>query len=158
MRFQETPDGSLAASVLGTSMVSEQGPPSRSSRMIRSARHAHAQGELGRAEALYTAALKRDPDNFDALHLLGMLNYQRGRLEAALALLRAALKIDSRRADALSDTGLVLHGMVRFEEALDERRCRPLRHRARTTRTRSMVAAWRLRLGRRGGVSELRAA
>jgi tetratricopeptide (TPR) repeat protein len=93
-------------------------PPSRVSRMIRSARHAHERGELGRAERLYAAALQRDPDNFDALHLLGMINYQRGRLDAALALLRAALKIDSRRADALSDMGLILHGMARFEEAL----------------------------------------
>jgi tetratricopeptide (TPR) repeat protein len=87
-------------------------------RMLLRARRAHEQGELACAERLYGAVLSRDPEHFDALHLLAMLNYHRGALDAALALLRAALAIDGGRADALADLGVVLCAMARFEDAL----------------------------------------
>jgi len=39
----------------------------------------HQQGRLDEASSLYTRVLKTQRDNFDALHLLGMLNHQRGK-------------------------------------------------------------------------------
>ena len=86
--------------------------------MFRLARRVHERGELDRAERLYADVLRRDPDHFDALHLLAMLNYQRRRLDAAAKLLRSALRIDGLRADAHADLGLVLLAMGRLEEAL----------------------------------------
>ncbi len=93
-------------------------PQPNVARMLRRAFRAHEQGELGKAERLYAAVLQYDPDSFDALHLLGLLNHQRGRSEAALQLICSALATDRRRADGLSSLGLVLHTMARFEEAL----------------------------------------
>src|SRR5258708_8435544 len=92
--------------------------PSRLSPLFRRAQHLHERGALDQAERLYAAILRRDPGHFDALHLLAMLNYQRGQRDAALELLRAALRIEARRADAQSDLGLVLIGLARFQEAL----------------------------------------
>ncbi len=40
----------------------------------------HQRGLLEEAEPLYRYVLERLPDNFDALHLLGVLQVQRGRL------------------------------------------------------------------------------
>src|SRR5258708_36734012 len=94
-----------------------QPPPSLSPR-FRRARRVHERGDLDQAERLYADILRRDPDHFDALQLLAMLNYQRGAPDATLALLRAALRVDRSRADAHTDLGLVLIAMARFEEAL----------------------------------------
>jgi tetratricopeptide (TPR) repeat protein len=93
-------------------------PRSSPAPTIGRARRLHDDGELGEAERLYRAVLQREPANFDALHLLGMLNYQRGRSASALALIRAALQVDPRRADAHSDLGLVLYASGSFAEAL----------------------------------------
>jgi predicted O-linked N-acetylglucosamine transferase (SPINDLY family) len=44
---------------------------------------AHQAGRLAEAEALYAAALKLRPDFHSALHLMGLLEFQRGNLGAA---------------------------------------------------------------------------
>jgi tetratricopeptide (TPR) repeat protein len=88
------------------------------SRMLSRARRAHEEGALGKAERLYAAVLEHDPRQVDALHLAGMVDYQRGRLDAAVASLRAALQVDHRRVDAFCDLGLVLYATGRMAEAL----------------------------------------
>jgi tetratricopeptide (TPR) repeat protein len=86
--------------------------------MLRRALRADEHGEFDKAERLYTAVLHRHPDNFDALHGLGLINYRRGRLDAALALTQAALHADLDRADGFSSLGLVFHALKQFERAL----------------------------------------
>jgi len=87
-------------------------------RMLRRALRAHEHREFDKAERFYTAVLHVQPDNFDALHGLGLINYRRGRLDAALALIQAALKADLDRADGFSSLGLVFHALKQFERAL----------------------------------------
>ena len=60
---------------------------------IREALALHRQGRLDHAEKLYARVLKAQRDNFDALHLLGMLNHQRGKAGEAYRLITAALKV-----------------------------------------------------------------
>jgi tetratricopeptide (TPR) repeat protein len=86
--------------------------------MLRRAERAREQGELGKAERLYTALLQHHPADFDALHGLGQINYQAGRLDAALAFIQAALKSDLSRADGFASLGLVFHSLKQFERAL----------------------------------------
>jgi tetratricopeptide (TPR) repeat protein len=86
--------------------------------MLRRALRAHERGEFDKAERFYTAVLHIDPDNFDALHGLGLINYRRGRLDAALALIQAALKADLDRADGYASLGLVFHAFRQFDRAL----------------------------------------
>ena len=88
------------------------------SRMLRRALRAYEDGDFGKAERLCTALLENQPENFDALHCLGQINFQRGRLEAALALFQAALKSDLQRADGFASLGLVFHSLAQFERAL----------------------------------------
>jgi tetratricopeptide (TPR) repeat protein len=78
----------------------------------------HQQGRLDEAASLYTRVLKTQRDNFDALHLLGMLNHQRGKAGEAYRLITAALKAQPRSPDALSNLALVLHALKRSNEAL----------------------------------------
>jgi tetratricopeptide (TPR) repeat protein len=78
----------------------------------------HQQGRLDEASSLYTRVLKTQRDNFDALHLLGMLNHQRGKAGEAYRLITAALKVQPRSPDALSNLALVLHALKRSAEAL----------------------------------------
>ena len=59
---------------------------------LRQAQELHQQGRCDEAELHYRDVLAVIPDNADALHLLGVLQAQRGRYEAAAHLIgRAAL-------------------------------------------------------------------
>ena len=86
--------------------------------MLRRALRAYDEGALATAERLFTAVLQAQPDNFDALHGLGLIHYRRGRLDAALALIQAALQSDLDRADGFASLGLVFHALKQFERAL----------------------------------------
>ena len=98
--------------------TSSQLLPSNLSRMLRRAQRALEEGDLAKAERLHTALLQHHPDNFDALHGLGQINYQRGRLDAALALIQAALRSDFTRVDGFASLGLVFHALRDFARAL----------------------------------------
>jgi tetratricopeptide (TPR) repeat protein len=78
----------------------------------------HRQGRLDEAEAIYAAILAVEPARADALHLLGLVNYQHGRLPEALRLMAAALKADPRSADIHSNYGLALNSGKQHQAAL----------------------------------------
>jgi tetratricopeptide (TPR) repeat protein len=88
------------------------------SRLQRQAYHSFQHGDLDKAERLCAGILEYRPEDFDALHLLGVLNFQRRRLAEALRFLSRALKINSGSADAMSNLGLALHATGRFDEAV----------------------------------------
>ena len=78
----------------------------------------HQSGDLAAAEILYRQVLDRDPDNPDALNMLGSLFMQRGEGEAGLPLLErsAALRPDP---GVLSNLGGLLAGLGRHEDSVD---------------------------------------
>ena len=88
------------------------------SRLQRQAYSSFQDGDLSRAEKLCAGILEHRPDDFDALHLLGLLNFQRQRMVEALHFLSAALKANSASSDAMSNLGLALHATGRFDEAI----------------------------------------
>ena len=75
------------------------------------------QGKLAEAERLCTAILVDLPDDFDALHLLGVVHGQLGRLAEADLLLAQAIKINPQSAEAYSNRGNLLLAQSRFVEA-----------------------------------------
>ncbi|HET9716800.1 MAG TPA: tetratricopeptide repeat protein [Pseudolabrys sp.] len=79
----------------------------------------HRQGRLREAEKLYARALKAAPDNFDALHLLGLTKAQSGDMREACRLMSSAVKINPNVPDALVNLANVLHALERDGEALD---------------------------------------
>ncbi len=79
---------------------------------------AHNAGRFDEAEAAYRSVLAAEPNNFDALHLLGVVHAQRGQHADAAKWMEAALLVDSADARALSNYGLALLDLKRPDEAL----------------------------------------
>jgi len=79
----------------------------------------HRKGELREAAKLYERVLKKAPQHFDALHLLGLVNAQQGRMGEAFRLMSAALKINPNAPDAWSNFANVLRALRQSEQALD---------------------------------------
>jgi Tfp pilus assembly protein PilF len=88
------------------------------SRMQRQAHDSFQRGEFDKTTRLCSGILEHRPKDFDALHLLGLLNYQRHRMVEALHFLSAALKVNSGSSDAMSNLGLALDASGRHEEAI----------------------------------------
>jgi tetratricopeptide (TPR) repeat protein len=78
----------------------------------------HQQGQLAPAEKNYARILKSYPDQFDALHLLGLLKLQTGKAGEAQRLIAAALRVNPASTDALANLGLVLTALKRPGDAL----------------------------------------
>jgi len=56
----------------------------------------HQNGDLEKAHALYTEILNLDPQNIEALHLLGILEAQQKNPQSALSFLQRAIAIDQK--------------------------------------------------------------
>lgn len=78
----------------------------------------HQSGELEEARRLYKAVLRGAPDNFDALHFLGVLEAQRGRHDKADGLIRKALRVNPHSAEAWSNLGNIQRDGGRPKDAL----------------------------------------
>src|SRR5262245_47969881 len=78
----------------------------------------HRQGRLAEAESSYTWVLARQADQFDALHLLGLVRMQQGHAVAALELMSRALRIRPDAVEVLANLNGVLMALNRHQEAL----------------------------------------
>ncbi len=85
---------------------------------FRQALALHRGRRLDAAERLYRDILAEDPRHFDALHLLGLVEYETGRLPAAVASMRAAIDVRPDFAPAFVNLGLALQKLRDFDEAL----------------------------------------
>ncbi len=65
----------------------------------------HQSGQRDQAKALYEEVLNFDPNNVDAIHLLGVLDLQAGQNEAALKQLERAAKLNPNAVNILSNLG-----------------------------------------------------
>ena len=86
-------------------------------RTVRAGFAHHQAGRLRRAEALYRKALHKDPDDANALHLLGVVAYQCGELGTALRLIERALPGLPELPDAHLNYGNALREAGRLAEA-----------------------------------------
>src|SRR5206468_1336354 len=66
---------------------------SRVKRTMVEALRARRSGAGGEAARLYRHVLVVDPANFDATHMLGLVEYELGHHEAALALIKHAIEL-----------------------------------------------------------------
>jgi len=78
----------------------------------------HRAGRLDEAATLYGKILIREPAHFGALHLLGVMEGQRGRYPQAAALIEQALQVDSGVAAAHANLGNARHALGLFDQAL----------------------------------------
>jgi predicted O-linked N-acetylglucosamine transferase (SPINDLY family) len=85
-------------------------------------RRAHASYRLGNFAAAGDACfqiLRQQPDNFLALHLLGVLSLQTGQTLKGVELLAKAVALDPNYAPAHGNLGNGLRDLKRFDEALE---------------------------------------
>ncbi len=93
--------------------------------IIEAAVHSHKGGDVQRAEALYRRALQVEPDNANALHLLGVLAHQSGNHDAAIGLITRAIEQNRDAPDfynnmgnALRARGYLIEAAASYREAL----------------------------------------
>jgi tetratricopeptide (TPR) repeat protein len=108
----------LTDEVAHAHFVCVQSRPFNLAETMQTALDQHRQGRLREAEKLYKRVLKAVPENFDALHLLGLIKAQTGQMGEAYRLMSAALKINTRTRDAWMNFANVLHALKRDDEAL----------------------------------------
>lgn len=78
-----------------------------------------AEGKAAEAEAIFRRVLEEIPDHADALHFLGLLEYQKGRVDEAAALIARAADQDDRNPLYAANLGRILAGVWRQREAVD---------------------------------------
>lgn len=76
------------------------------------------QGKLADGERIYADILREHPNQFDALHGLGLIAAQTGRTERAVELFRKAIKSNSKVASAHRNLGIALKELRRSKDAL----------------------------------------
>jgi glycosyltransferase involved in cell wall biosynthesis/tetratricopeptide (TPR) repeat protein len=96
------------SSVQPSSNTTPQRPQSDVYVVLNQALAAQTAGKLAAAEKLYRAALEMSPQNFDALHMLGVVLLSTGRTDAAIDLLKNALAIFPGNTAAQHNLGLAL--------------------------------------------------
>jgi protein O-GlcNAc transferase len=85
---------------------------------LRNAFELHQAGRTEQAVPLYRSILRAEPEHFDALHLLGVAEYQQGDHAVAIDLLTQATRVNPRSAPALNNLGNALRAIGRNHEAL----------------------------------------
>ena len=78
----------------------------------------HQSGELARAQGMYEEILAIQPDNAEALHLLGIIDYQTQNHQRAVDLIDQAIALYPDNAAYYSNRGLALYGLNKLTEAI----------------------------------------
>ena len=78
----------------------------------------HQQGRLPEAERHYNAALRSEPDHFEALHMLGVIALQMGGFERGVEIIRKAVALNQNSAVAFNNLAKGLKDLGRFDEAI----------------------------------------
>ncbi len=89
------------------------------SETLQLAEQYHHAGEVAKAESLYRQVLQVQPNNADALHLLGLLAYQTKRHEEAEALINQAIAINPVAAIFYNNLGNVYRDQGKLSQATE---------------------------------------
>lgn len=81
---------------------------------------AHQAGKLSEAETIYRALLNENPNNADALHMLGLATHSRGNVSEAENLVRKAISLEPKFPAFRSNLAEILRVQLRFAEAKEQ--------------------------------------
>ena len=84
---------------------------------MKTAAQYHQAGQLDQAVLLYEQILQSDPNNAAALHLLGVIAYQRDRRNDALELIEKAIEINPKVPRFYNTLGLIFEALDKFDRA-----------------------------------------
>jgi tetratricopeptide (TPR) repeat protein len=85
---------------------------------MTNATHLYKMGRLEDAAQICAVILNEQHENFDALHLLGVIRWTQGRLQEALTLQETALAAKPESYGANTYIGVILADLEHFEEAI----------------------------------------
>jgi len=95
-----------------------QGNQVKISELLRMGYFCIQQGNFSGAEGNFQKVLESNPDQVDALNLLGIVNAQSKRFEIAINYISRAIILNSKNASSYYNRGLALQELGRVEEAL----------------------------------------
>ena len=78
----------------------------------------HQTGQIARAEGIYRKVLQADPNQPDALNLLGVIAHQQGRHDLAVEQIGRAISLNPKGISYLNNFGLACHALGRLEKAM----------------------------------------
>jgi tetratricopeptide (TPR) repeat protein len=90
--------------------------PTISEALAIAARH-HQAGRLQAAEQIYRQILAVEPNQADALHLLGVIAYQTGKYEIAVEYIGRAIALNGTEATFYNNLGMALKDQGKLDEA-----------------------------------------
>ncbi len=93
-----------------------------SSQALNMAKQHHAAGQFPQAESIYKKILETNPNQPDALHLLGVLSHQVGKADIAVDLIGKAIVAKPDFPEAHNNLGNARMDLGRIEEAVDSYR------------------------------------
>jgi tetratricopeptide (TPR) repeat protein/glycosyltransferase involved in cell wall biosynthesis len=79
----------------------------------------HERGELEKAEALYQQVLQQQPNNADALHLLGAIAYQRREYQKAERLVKQAIELNDTIPRFYNTLGNIYREQRQFDRSIE---------------------------------------
>ena len=78
----------------------------------------HKNGELKKANDLCLKILRKEPNNFDILHLVGVIAFKNKNYQISSEFLKKAVKIKPDNAEVHNNLGIVLKKLNKFDDAL----------------------------------------
>ena len=78
----------------------------------------HQAGRLETAENIYRQIIANQPDNAQALHLLGVMAHQKGQLDIAVDLIKKAIALNPNQGEFHSNLSAVYHGLQQLDLAI----------------------------------------
>ncbi len=94
-------------------------PSSQHALTIQDALALHQTQQWDAARAAYAALIAQAPDNFDALHLLGVLEHQQKHTQRAIELMRRAAELNPSHADVYFNLGVAQAYAKNYPAAID---------------------------------------
>jgi tetratricopeptide (TPR) repeat protein len=88
------------------------------SELLKSGVRLHVAGQLEQARKIYEQVLDHNPNDPNALNVLGLLGWQTGQFDEAVEHLRRAIEIDNSQAAYFANLGEALRGLGQFDEAI----------------------------------------
>lgn len=87
--------------------------------LIQKAAQLHQAGQLGEAQRIYKQALSLEPNNFDGLHLLGLIEHRVGNFDEAINLISKAIQYNDKVPDFHFNLACVLKDFGKLSQAID---------------------------------------
>ena len=74
-------------------------------------------GQLTKANKICSEILKDEPNNFEILHLLGIISFQEKKYDLSVEYIKKALKINPEQGEANNNLGIALKELKKFKKA-----------------------------------------